>query len=252
MARPPATGDAPRPMLLVPHRLPGSGESAVVLARENRFLARCRLADGREVEAHVPDRGRLVDLLVPGARARLYPAAPGAKRRTSFSLLVCEEPATGVLVAVDPAGANARTRALLDRGLVPGLPAASAIRPEWKLGRSRIDFLVTTPEGPLALEVKSVGAARDGVALFPDAPTERGVRHLEELAAFAGRGDGRALVLFVAQRGDAKAVRAHEAIDPAFARTMRRLSGSIRFAAVAFEVLPEGSRFLGEIPVLGP
>jgi sugar fermentation stimulation protein A len=239
-----------REPLLVPHRLPGPPVAATVIVRENRFLARCRLEDGREVEAHVPDRGRLLDLLVPGARALLFACAASATRRTTFSLLACEEPRTGVLVAIDPAGANLRVRALLDRGLVPGVPSGVGIRPEARVGSSRIDFLLNDGSGTVALEVKSVGVVRDGIARFPDAPTERGVRHLEELAAFARRKEGVARVLFVAQRHDARAVAPAEEIDPLFARTLRRLSKVLVLSAVSFEVRPEGFRFLGEIPVV--
>ena len=205
------------------------------------------------MEAHVPDRGRLASVLVPGARAFLYaaPATPMATpRRTAFSLLVCEEPLTGVLVAIDPAGANRRTRVLLEHGLVPGVPPGVAIRPEVKVGASRLDFLLTRAGERLLLEVKSVGVTRAGVARFPDAPTLRGVRHLEELAAFARAGEGTAMVLFVVQRGDATAVGPDDEIDPLFAKTLRRLSGTLRLAAVGFDVHPEGSRFQGELPVV--
>ncbi len=238
-----------RKPLFVSHRLAGPPLPAVVLERANRFLARCRLDDGREVFAHVPDRGRLTNVLVPGARAYLF-AAQGPTRRTSFSLLVCEEPRSSVLVAIDPAGANLRTRALLDRGLVPGIPPGVSVRPEARLGESRIDFLLTRGAERVALEVKSVGVTRAGIATFPDAPTERGVRHLEELARFVRGGEGEALVLFVVQRGDATAVRPDGEIDPLFARTMRRLAKTLRYAAVGFEVAPAGLTFRGELPVL--
>ena len=86
------------------------------------------------------------------------------------------------------------------------------------MGRSRLDFLLSGPGGrKLALEVKSVTLVKDGVALFPDAVTERGARHLRELAEIAGRPGWEAAVLFVLQRSDATEIRAARSIDPGFA-----------------------------------
>jgi sugar fermentation stimulation protein A len=234
--------------MLIPHRLPGEGLPATVLARPNRFLARCRLDDGREVDAHVPDRGRLLGIVEPGARARLY-AADAPTRKTAFTLLVCHELATGTPVGIDPAGANLRVRALLERGLVPGIEARS-FRSEVAWGTSRFDFRVETPEGPTLVEVKSVGAAKDGVGLFPDAPTERGVRHLNELARFVDEGHGHARVLFVAQRGDVGAIRLDGAIDPQFAATARKVRDRVPFLGLAFEVHSGGFLFQGPVEVL--
>lgn len=234
--------------LLIPHRLPGPGIAATVLERTNRFLARCRLEDGLEADAHVPDRGRLVGIVEPGARCRLY-AAPEGSRRTPYSLLVCEERATSTLVAIDPAGANLRVKALLERGLVPGIAPGVAFRPEFRLGSSRFDFRIEPPDGPVLLEVKSVGAAAHGTGLFPDAPTERGSRHLVELAEHARTRAYRAMVLFVAQRGDVERVRANAAIDPGFAETMKRTRPWIDFRAIGFEVRPEGCLLRGALPV---
>lgn len=241
----------PDPSLLLPHRLPGPPVEARLVVRENRFLARCTLADGTEVEAHVPDRGRLATLLVPGARVWLYAAPASATRRTPWSLLVAEEPGSGVLVAIDPAGANARVRRLIDAGLLPDLDEGWTVRAEAPLGRSRVDFLLTRGPVRLVIEVKSVGVVRGGVALFPDAPTERGVRHLEELARFARSGEGRARVLFVAQRGDAQSVAADRQIDPAFASVLDAVAASVELRAVRLDVRPEGCVFTGAIPVVG-
>jgi sugar fermentation stimulation protein A len=236
--------------MLFPHRLPSPAVPAILLERENRFLARCQFPGGEVVHAHVPDRGRLLNLLTPGARVWLY-AAPAGVRRTSWSLLVAEEPATGMLVAIDPAGANSRVRALLTNNLLPDLVGWD-VRHEVTIGESRIDFLLSREDEQLAVEVKSVGVVRDGVARFPDAPTTRGVKHLLELDAFVRQKRGRARVVFVAQRKDAEAVAPDEEIDPDFARVLVKVSDRVELCAVRFEVTPDGSYFLGEIPVLLP
>lgn len=248
----------PVPELIQPHRLPGPPVEASLVERENRFLARCLLPSGETVHAHVPDRGRLVDLLVPGARVLLFAAPPSPTRKTSWSLLAAWDPKADVLVAIDPSAATTRVRPILERGLLPSIGPGWSVRSEVKLGASRIDFRLTRidePDAPpLFVEVKSVGVVRQGVALFPDAPTERGTRHLLELAAFA-RGEraerGRAMVLFVAQRGDAECVAADREIDPVFAGTLETVRTVVEVAAVRFEIFPDGCRYRGEIPVIG-
>jgi sugar fermentation stimulation protein A len=231
----------------LPHRLPGPPTPAVLLQRENRFLARCQLSDGAIVHAHVPDRGRLLNLLIPGARVWLF-AAPAGTRRTAWSLLVAQEPATGVHVATDPAGANRHVRRLLAASLLPAFGGGSVVH-EVTIGASRIDFVLTDAKRRLALEVKNVGVVKDGVALFPDAPTERGVKHLHELAAFAKNRGCAAAVLFVAQRRDARCVAPDEVTDPDFAKALRRVAGRVALHAIRLEVLPTGCRFQGAIPV---
>jgi len=116
------------------------------------------------------------------------------------------------------------------------------------LGSRRIDLLLEP--GEVLCEVKSVGAAREGVALFPDAPTERGLRHLLLLSRLARRGRNCAMV-FCAQRGDVRAVAPDQAIDPDFARALRRAaSAGVRVAALRCAAHPEGMKLDGEIPVL--
>ncbi len=234
-------------MLLVPHRLPGSGLSATVIRRTNRFLARCHLDDGNEVDAHVPDRGRLLGIIEPGARARLY-ASSNPLRKTAFTLLVCEEASTGVAVAIDPAGANLRVEALLRAGLIPSIPPEATWRREVTWGASRFDFRIETARGPILVEVKSVGAARDGVGLFPDAPTERGRRQIEELSQFVRGGHGEARVIFVAQRGDVRRITIDRSIDPEFGRTIDAHHDVLRLSALGFDVRDNGLLFQGPLP----
>ncbi|TMA11927.1 MAG: hypothetical protein E6J84_13340, partial [Deltaproteobacteria bacterium] len=113
---------------------------------------------------------------------------------------------------------------------------------------SRIDLLLQP--GDVLCEVKSVGAARDGVALFPDAPTVRGLRHLALLSHLARRGR-RCAVVLCAQRGDVRAVAADDDIDPAFARALRRAAAAgVRIGAIRCAAHPAGMELHCEIPVL--
>ncbi|AKU90756.1 DNA/RNA nuclease SfsA [Vulgatibacter incomptus] len=235
--------------LVVPHRRPGPLVPATLVERPNRFLGIVRLADGREVEAHIGDRGRLEELLYPGAELLLSQAA-SPTRRTSFSV-VCARAASGVWVSIDPANANRLVAALLEARELD-LPKYASATPEVKLGASRIDFGMSLANGGrLWLEVKSAGAASEGVALFPDAPSERAARHCRELAALARAGEAAAIVL-VAQRGDVRAIAPHP-VDPEFAKALGEAAAAgVLLRGVAFSVEREGFRYLGPIPVLSP
>src|SRR6267142_891082 len=240
-----AAGEAEdyRKRVLIPHRWPGAAREAKLIARPNRFLAVCKLGR-RTVEAHVPDRGRCLDLLVPGREVALV-ADRGPLRRTRFTALLARSGA-GTWVSLDPAGAPRLVAAALESGVLPW--GATAARREIAVGRSRIDLLLQP--GDVLCEVKSVGAAREGVALFPDAPTLRGLRHLALLSRLARRGVPAALVL-CAQRGDVSAIAADESIDPAFARALRaaRRAG-VAVAGLRCAAHPGGMELLGPVPVL--
>lgn len=240
--------------VIVPHRWPGEALPAVLVARPNRFLALCRLGR-RIVEAHVPDRGRCLDLLVPGREVAIV-AASGPQRRTRFTALLARS-GSGTWVSLDPAGAPRLVEEALRRNLLPSLAGLQVIRREVNVIsrqlRARIDLLlapVSEHASETLCEVKSVGAQRDGVALFPDAPTVRGVRHLTLLASLSRRGRPCAVV-FCAQRGDVRAVAPDADIGPVFAASLRRAArAGVRIAALACAAKPSGMELRGEIPVL--
>lgn len=237
--------------MLIPHRWPGAPIGAVLLERENRFLARClipaRAGGGAErvVRAHVPDRGRCLDLLLPGQPVVLV-FAPGPLRTTDYTLLLARaRSAPRTWVSIDPAGAPRLVAAAVADGLL--FPGRTVVGREIAQGSSRIDLLLS---GDLLCEVKSVGAARGVVALFPDAPTDRGARHLALLAARARKGLP-AAVVFCAQRGDVRAIAADAHIDPAFARALERARrAGVLVKGLACSAHPRGMRVRGEIPVL--
>ena len=231
--------------MLIAHRWPGAAFTALLVERPNRFLAVCR-AGRRELTAHVPDRGRCLDLLVPGRQVALV-EAEGPLRRTRHTALLAQS-SSGVWVSLDPAGAPRLVSEALRRGLLPSLAGLQAARREIAVGASRIDLLLQP--GEVLCEVKSVGAQRGGVALFPDAPTDRGARHVKLLARLARRGRRTALV-FCAQRADVQAVAPDEDIDPAFARALRRAArAGVQVVALRCAAHPAGMELLGEIPVL--
>ena len=192
-------------------------KEAVFLTRDNRFRATVKL-DGRPVWAYLPNSGRLEELLRPGRRVLLRPAAaPG--RKTAYDLLLVD--LEGVLVSADARLPNLLVEEALREGRLLPFAGYEAIRREVECGGVRLDFVLEKEEDRCLIEVKSVTLVREGVALFPDAPTLRGRRHLEELRRAVAEGE-RAAIIFVVQREDALAFAPHDKADPAFGRALRR------------------------------
>jgi sugar fermentation stimulation protein A len=207
------------------HTIISLGEmlEATFIERPNRYLGIADL-NGERIRAHVPDPGRLSELLVPGARVYVRRANPtNTERKTQYDLLLVDFENTGVLVSIYTQLPNRLMRGAFESALVPEFADHRIVRPEFRHGASRLDFrLSIAEEGPHAyVEVKSVSLLRDGVGMFPDAPTERGLKHVEELTQL--RRDGtRTAVVFVAQRGDIPLVRPEANTDPDLAAALRR------------------------------
>jgi len=193
--------------------------------RDNRFRATVAV-DGREAWAHVPNSGRLTELFVPGRRLWLAPVA-APERKTGYDLKLVEHPVPGggdVLVSVDARLPNPLFAEALAAGRLQAFHWTSLER-EISLGDSRIDFRLEGPDGACWVETKSVTLVEGKTALFPDAPTGRGRRHLRELAAAVEAGE-RAAVVFVVQRPDADSFAPHPTADPAFADTLRAVTAA--------------------------
>lgn len=193
----------------------------VFLSRLSRFSA-LAIVGGCEQTVHVKNTGRLRELLIPGAEAVLCPAdSPG--RKTAYDLVAVRH--DGRYVNIDSQAPNAAAAELMER-LYPGC----ALRRERVFGSSRFDMYLERGDLRLFTEVKGVTLVRDGTALFPDAPTERGRKHLLELAQ-ARRAGYAAAVLFLVQRNDARCFSPNRETDPAFADALAEA------AAAGVEVL---------------
>lgn len=220
--------------------------AARFVSRPNRFVVRARL-DGRVVRAASADPGRLRELLRPGARLLLRRAMAGSKRRTRYTLALVRH--RGVWVSLLPALANDVLAGALERLGVAGLRGFRVLAREVTHGRSRFDLLLRGRGGRWLVEVKSATLVEDGLALFPDAPTLRGARHVRELAAHVARG-GHAAVVFVVQRRDARALAPHAGNDPGFAAALRAaVRSGVGVYAYACTVTPRGVRLERRIPV---
>lgn len=228
-------------------RIPGPLLAARFVSRPNRFLTLVEL-DGESVEAHLPDPGRLEELLVPGVPVWVRPVS-GANRKTHFTLSVVEAP-TGELVSVVTTLANELVEEALTEDRIAELGDWEIIKREHAWGRSRFDFLLGRGDERMLLEVKSVTLLEEGRALFPDAITARGARHVKELAEARGQGM-EAVVLFVIQRRDAASVTAARAIDPNFADALAEAADSgVRLLGYRCRVSLEEAVITGALPVL--
>ena len=216
------------------------------LARDNRFRVTVEV-DGKDVWAHLPNSGRLGELLVPGRRAILVEKL-AAGRKTGYDLCLVEH--EGRWVSVDARLPND----LVEEGLVTGrlepLSGYKTLRREISHGRSRFDFSLESPDRPCCLvEVKSITLVIDGLGCFPDAVTLRGRRHVTELAQAVGAGY-RAAVVFCVQRDDATGVRPHDESDPEFAKALRDASAQgVEVYAYACMVTPGRVEIAERLPV---
>ncbi len=192
---------------------------AVFLSRPNRFIAKV-LLDGQEITVHVKNTGRCRELLVPGCTVYLEKSANPA-RKTAYDLVTVEK---GIhLINMDAQAPNRLFQEWAEGGhFVPGL---TLLRPETRFENSRFDFYWETGERKGFVEVKGCTLEEDGWTYFPDAPTERGVKHLEELIRAKGEGL-EAAVCFVVQMAGVEGFSPNDRTHPAFGDALRRAAAA--------------------------
>lgn len=258
-----STGRAPLESIRIP--LEAALEARLV-RRYKRFLADVRLKDGRELTVHCPNPGRMLGTDTPGSRVRCSTSAdPRRKLRHTLELIEVD----GCWVGLHAARANQIAAAILEADGLPAVAGFDRIEREVAAPEgSRFDFrLARSPAGSRTprtaigspdgggedrcwLEVKSVTLCSHGRARFPDAVSERGRRHLAHLSARVAAGD-RAVLLFVAQRGDAESVAPADDIDPAYGRALRAAAeAGVELFAVGTRIEPTGITVARPLPVL--
>ena len=195
------------------HMTPG-----IFLARPNRFIAHVEI-DGQTEIVHVKNTGRCRELLVPGCT--VYCQRSGnPSRKTKFDLIAVRK--GDRLINMDSQAPNKAAGEWLAAG---GLGEISQLRAEVKEGDSRFDFFFVKDGRRCFLEVKGCTLEEDGVCAFPDAPTERGAKHIRGLTELAKAGHG-AFILFVIQMADVKYIRPHDETDPEFGRALREAAAN--------------------------
>ena len=210
--------------------------------RPNRFIAHVTIHGERQI-CHVKNTGRCKELLPAGA-AVWCQQADNPQRKTQFDLITVQKGHR--LINMDSQAPNKAAGEWLEAG---GLGLVSDLRPETKWGQSRFDFSFTKDGKPCFLEVKGVTLETDGICAFPDAPTQRGAKHLRELTALAGQGYG-AYVLFVIQMEDVKYLRPHKETDPVFAAALREAAAAgVQLLAMDCRVTPNSMTIQNPIPI---
>ncbi len=206
------------------HAYPADLIQGTLIRRYKRFLADIKLETGETVTAHCCNPGAMLGLNSPGSKVWVSESDnPKRKLRYSWELIEVELGEGPALVGINTARPNTLAAAALGQGAIPELAGYGEIRREVRYGtNSRVDFLLRDDRGSTChVEVKNVHLMRRaGLAEFPDTVTTRGTKHLAELAAIAIAG-GRAAMLYLIQRNDARAFAIAADFDPAYAAGLR-------------------------------
>lgn len=227
-------------------------EEARLLRRYKRFLADIETAAGELLTIHCPNTGSMLNCMSEGCRV-WFSRSNDPKRKLPGTWEIGETP-HGRLACINTARANGLIEEALRAGLISELAGFSALRREVPYGveRSRVDFCLEYASGVAFVEVKSVtlGFADSAMAAFPDARTERGAKHLRELAALA-RSGVRAVQLYCVNLSGIEAVRAAEEIDPAYAAALRdAVQAGVEVLAYGVDISPQGIEVVRRLDVL--
>lgn len=222
----------------------GETQPGVFIARPNRFVAYVDVG-GEKVICHVKNTGRLKELLLPGAEV-LVKRADNPQRKTPYDLLSVYKGAQ--LVNIDSHAPN--------RLFAEWLPGSgywadiTGIKPESKWGNSRFDFRLEAGGQSVYVEVKGVTLEQGGVAMFPDAPTLRGVKHVNELAECTAQGH-RAAIVFIIQMKGVDCFRPNDRMHPEFGTALRAAAGQgVELLALDCVVRPGEVRVDSYIPIM--
>lgn len=215
----------------------------VFYSRPNRFLAEVEL-EGQRVWCHVKNTGRCRELLRPVVTVWCQHHS-NPMRKTADSLIAVEK--AGQVVNLDSQAPNVVAAEWLAAG---GLGAAPyQLRREVQEGSSRFDFFLQMPKGPMFVEVKGVTLEENGVARFPDAPTERGTRHVQHLARLKKKGIG-TCILFVIQMERVQLFQPNWRQDPAFSKALwEAYKAGVQILAVRCRVTPSSMQITERVPI---
>ena len=222
------------------------------LARPNRFIAHVEIA-GREEIVHVKNTGRCKELLLPGATVYVQ-YFPAGKRKTKYDLIAVEKVVQDgvgeqqtLLINMDSQAPNK----VVQEWLMEQEPFGKItyLKPECKHGDSRFDFYLETEAKKMFIEVKGVTLEEKGVVMFPDAPTERGVKHVQELCHCLEQGY-EAAIIFVVQMSGSRYFTPNRRTHAAFATALEQAAASgVQLLALTCAVTPDSLTINGKIPI---
>lgn len=228
--------------------LPAPLIAGKLIKRYKRFLADVTLEDGNIVTAHCPNSGSMKGCSTPGSRVFLSRSS-NHNRKYPLTWELVE--ADGRWVGINTGLPNRIVREAIENRNVVELLGYDSIRPEVPYGEhSRIDLLLEGPSGRCYVEVKNVTLVEGKRALFPDAVTTRGQKHLKELMRVVREGD-RGVIFFTVQRGDGENVSPADVIDPEYGRLLRlALANGVEVLAYRALVTPEEILLTKRLPVI--
>ena len=221
--------------------------AATFIERPNRFITIVEI-NGKFYRSHLPDPGRLKELLVPKAKLMVRPAPKDSGRKTSFSTVMVEY--RGQLISLVSTLPNMFVHNALKEEQIPILSPYTLIRPEIAVKNHRFDFLLKDKdENKFYLEVKSVTFVENGVAQFPDAVTKRGMDHAKALTDLVNQGY-QAGILFVCQRPDAVSFEPMWERDPKFSNALNEAYKSgVKVWCITLNISKTEISYKQEIPV---
>jgi sugar fermentation stimulation protein A len=219
-------------------------EKALFLDRPNRFTMICRL-NGKIVKAYLPNPGRMWELLLPGVSVYLEKSLL-AGEKMPYTVVAVERENQPVMVHTHKT--NDVVNSLLNEKMIPGLESAAVVRREVTIGHSRFDFLLKDGKREIILEVKSCTLFGDQVAMFPDAVTARGKRHMEELASLT-QGNTTGAVIFLIGWPQARYFMPEYHTDLEFSRTLLAVRNKIQILPLGLQFLPDLS-FASNVRIL--
>ena len=221
-------------------------QPAILLRRYKRFLADVELSDGQQLTVHCPNTGSMMGCSDPGIPVMIS-RSDNPKRKYPHTLEMVE--VNSNWVGINTSLTNGLVREAMENTLFPELGPFTEIRPEVKTGNSRLDFLLSDGERQTYVEVKNCTLARGNIALFPDAVTARGKKHLDELLRLYEEGH-RAALIFCVQMGNVSSFSPASDIDPAYAETLAMVTGKgVLALACRADVTPEGICVKERLPV---
>lgn len=229
-------------------RFPAPLIPGILLRRYKRFLADVKLRTGRVVTAHCPNSGSLLGCKAPGSPVLLsHHPAPGRTLAYTWEMVRVGT----IWVGINTMHPNRLVREAIEGGGLRELQGYARIRPEVRVSRrSRLDLCLERAGERCYVEVKNVTLGLNGAAAFPDAVTERGLKHLRELIRLQRKGHRTALV-FVVQRGDCATFRPADEIDPVYGRWLRRAAeAGVAILPYQARVTPRGIALRRRLPFL--
>ncbi|MEE4666684.1 DNA/RNA nuclease SfsA [Pseudomonas alliivorans] len=229
-------------------------EQGRLIIRYKRFLADIETDSGELLTIHCPNTGSMLNCMMPGGRV-WFSRSSDPKRKLPGTWEISETP-QGRFACINTGRANTLVEEALRAGVISELNGFTALKREVAYGqeKSRVDFRLEYPDGHVYLEVKSVTLGFDGsaVAAFPDAVTQRGARHLRELAALAREGV-RSVLLYCVNLTGIESVRPAQEIDPAYALALKdAMDAGVEVLAYGVHLDPQEVRIDRRLQVLWP